>query len=95
MQTMVGSAPLLSIVVPVYNEESTIPRFLQAMRAALAEVTEDYEILFAADPGGDRTVEILREEHDRDPRVRALVFSRRFGQPAAAWGGLAHARARR
>ena len=69
---------LLSIVVPVYNEEQTLPKFLAAIRPALSEVTEDYEIIFAADPCTDRTIEILREENERDPRVKLLLFSRRI-----------------
>jgi len=82
---------LLSIVVPVYNEEQTLPRFLAAVRPALAEVTEDYEIIFVADPCTDRTVELLRSEHESDPRVKLLLFSRRFGQPAATIGGMTFA----
>jgi glycosyltransferase involved in cell wall biosynthesis len=82
---------LLSIVVPVYNEEQTLPRFLATIRPVLAEVTEDYEIIFVADPCTDRTVEIIRAENDRDPRVKLLLFSRRFGQPAATIGGMTYA----
>jgi len=82
---------LLSIVVPVYNEEQTLPRFLAAIRPVLAEVTEDHEIIFVADPCTDRTVELLRAEHQRDPRVKLLLFSRRFGQPAATIGGMTFA----
>src|SRR5260221_545845 len=82
---------LLSIVVPVYNEEQTLPRFLAAIRPVLAEVTEDYEIIFVADPCTDRTVELLRTEHQSDPRVKLLLFSRRFGQPAATTGGMTFA----
>ena len=82
---------LLSIVVPVYNEQQTLPRFLERMRAALLPVTQDYEIIFAADPCTDGTVDLIRQEHARDPRIKLLVFSRRFGQPAATLGGLAYA----
>jgi glycosyltransferase involved in cell wall biosynthesis len=82
---------LLSIVVPVYNEEQTLPRFLAAIRPVLAEVTEDYEIIFVADPCTDRTVEVIRTEHTHDPRVKLLLFSRRFGQPAATTGGMTYA----
>jgi dolichol-phosphate mannosyltransferase len=82
---------LLSIVVPVYNEEQTLPKFLATIRPVLAEVTEDYEIVFVADPCTDRTVELIRAEHDRDPRVKLLLYSRRFGQPAATIGGLTFA----
>jgi glycosyltransferase involved in cell wall biosynthesis len=84
-------ACLLSIVVPVYNEEQTLPKFLAAIRPVLSEVTEDYEIIFVADPCTDRTVEIIREEHGRDGRVKLLLFSRRFGQPSATIGGLTYA----
>lgn len=84
-------ACLLSVVVPVYNEEQTLPAFLAAIRPALAQVTEDYEILFVADPCTDRTVELIRAEHARDPRVKLLLFSRRFGQPAATIGGMTYA----
>jgi dolichol-phosphate mannosyltransferase len=82
---------LLSIVVPVYNEEQTLPKFLAAIRPELARVTEDYEIIFVADPCTDRTVEIIRAEHERDARVKLLLFSRRFGQPSATIGGMTYA----
>ena len=81
---------LLSIVVPVYNEQQTLPRFLETIRAALLPVTQDYEIIFAADPCTDGTIELIRQEHARDPRIKLLLFSRRFGQPASTLGGLAY-----
>lgn len=82
---------MLSIVVPVYNEEETIKRFLAATRAALQPITEEYEIIFAADPCRDRTIEIIRHENANDPRVKAIVLSRRFGQPSATFAGLSYA----
>jgi len=83
---------LLSVVVPVYNEEQTLPRFLATIRPVLASVTQDYEIVFVADPCTDGTVELIRAEHERDPRIKLLLFSRRFGQPAATLGGMTYAR---
>ena len=82
---------LLSVVVPVYNEEQALPRFLATIRPVLAQVTEDYEIIFVADPCTDRTVEVIRAEYDRDPRIKLLLFSRRFGQPSATLGGMTYA----
>jgi dolichol-phosphate mannosyltransferase len=79
---------MLSIIVPVYNEEETIGRFLTATRVALKSLTEDYEIIFAADPCKDNTIEIIREENASDPRIKAIVLSRRFGQPSATFAGL-------
>ena len=83
---------LLSVVVPVYNEEQTLPRFLATIRPVLASVTQDYEIVFVADPCTDATVELIRAEHERDPRIKLLLFSRRFGQPSATIGGMTYAR---
>jgi len=79
---------MLSVVVPVYNEERTISRFLAATREALQSITGDYEIIFAADPCKDRTVEIIREENAADPRIKGIMLSRRFGQPSATFAGL-------
>ena len=82
---------MLSIVVPVYNEEQTIRKFLGATRAALAQVTNDFEIIFAVDPCKDRTIDIIREESTSDHRIKAIVLSRRFGQPSATFAGLSYA----
>src|SRR5690349_7289948 len=82
---------MLSIVVPVYNEEPTIRKFLAAIRVAMEPVTRDYEIIFAADPCKDRTIEIIQEENARDSRIKAIVLSRRFGQPSATFAGLSYA----
>lgn len=78
----------LSIVVPVYNEEANIKKFLDAIHSALEHITESYEIIFAVDPCSDRTEEIIISEYNNDPRIKMLRFSRRFGQPAAIWAGL-------
>jgi len=82
---------MISVVVPVYNEEQTIGPFLAAARGALEPVTRDYEIIFAADPCRDRTVEIIQEESAKDPRIKAIVLSRRFGQPSATLAGMSYA----
>src|SRR3954465_13695823 len=79
---------LLSIVVPVYREEKNIPEFLRRLRAILAGITEDYEIIFSLDPSPDRTEEVILEHRASDPRIKLLKFSRRFGQPMATLAGL-------
>ncbi|SBW10924.1 Uncharacterized glycosyltransferase YkcC [uncultured delta proteobacterium] len=83
---------MLTIVVPVYNEEKTLPLFLQSMRDVLPKVTENYEIIFALDPCTDRTEEMIEAAHAADSRIKLLRFSRRFGQPAATWAGLHYAK---
>jgi dolichol-phosphate mannosyltransferase len=84
--------PLLSVVVPVYNEEGNIEAFLGAIMPCLEEVSQDYEIIFALDPSKDRTEELILAARERDPRVKLLRFSRRFGQPSATWAGLSYSR---
>lgn len=78
----------LSLVVPVYKEESSIAEFLRRIRAVLAGITEDYEVIFALDPSPDRTEEAILEGRRQDGRVKLLKFSRRFGQPMATLAGM-------
>lgn len=80
--------PDLSVVVPVYKEEASIRPFLQRLEAVLHDMGRTYEVIFCLDPSPDRTEEVILEEIDRNPNVKLLVFSRRFGQPAATMAGL-------
>lgn len=75
-------------MAPAYNEEETIPAFLATLQEILPKITEDYEIIFALDPSSDRSEELIAEAHRKDPRIKLLRFSRRFGQPSAIWAGL-------
>jgi len=79
---------LLSIVVPVYKEEASVPEFLLRLRPVLEPVTRDYEIIFALDPSPDRTEEVIVAARQSDPRVKLLKFSRRFGQPMSVLAGM-------
>jgi polyisoprenyl-phosphate glycosyltransferase len=82
---------MLSILVPVYKEEASIPGFLERLRAVLSGLSIDYEVIFCMDPSPDRTEEVILEQRIRDPRVKLLGFSRRFGQPMATLAGLQYA----
>jgi len=79
---------VLSVVVPVFNEEKSIPPFLARTKAVLEGLGCDWEIIFALDPSKDATREVILDERAREPRVKLLEFSRRFGQPAATLAGL-------
>ncbi|WP_438479486.1 glycosyltransferase family 2 protein [Oleiharenicola lentus] len=83
---------LLSIVVPVYKEEKNVPEFLRRLQPILGSVTSEYEIIFALDPSPDRTEEVILEHRARDPRIKLLCFSRRFGQPMATLAGMQYSR---
>ncbi len=80
--------PELSVVVPVYNEERSIRPFLERLVRVLDGLRIPSEIIFCLDPSTDRTEQVIAEEIQRDPRIRLLVFSRRFGQPAATMAGI-------
>src|SRR5437764_598173 len=82
---------LLSIVVPTFNERETVGLLCERVRATLAPLDLDWELIFSVDPSSDGTeAEILRlREEDR--RVKMLRFSRRFGQPSATLAGMAKA----
>ncbi|HEV8437432.1 MAG TPA: glycosyltransferase family 2 protein [Methylomirabilota bacterium] len=82
-----GTGCALSVVVPVYREEHNIPPFLERLEAVLKSVGS-YEVIFCLDPSPDRTEEVILEEINRNPNIRLIVFSRRFGQPSATMAGL-------
>ena len=78
----------ISIVVPVYKEEANIRPFLARVEAVFEQMDKTYEIIFALDPSPDRTEEIILEEINRNSNIKLMVFSRRFGQPAATMAGI-------
>jgi dolichol-phosphate mannosyltransferase len=83
---------LLSLVVPVYREEKNIPEFFRRITPILGAITQDYEIIFSMDPSPDRTEEVILKLHEKDPRIKLLKFSRRFGQPMASLAGMQYSR---
>ena len=87
-------APLLSVVVPVKNEEESILPFIERVGAILESIApgEGWEILFVDDGSSDATLAAIVAANQRDARVRALSLSRNFGKEAALTAGLDHAR---
>jgi glycosyltransferase involved in cell wall biosynthesis len=87
-------APVISIVVPVKNEEDGISPFVDRIANVLDQVEENglWEILFVDDGSSDETLAAITAAHVRDPRVRAMVLSRNFGKEAAISAGLDYAR---
>src|SRR5260370_12626228 len=78
----------LSIVVPVYKEAGNIKPFLQRTEAVMEKLGISYEIIFALDPSPDETETVILHEIERNPAVKLILFSRRFGQPAATMAGI-------
>jgi len=82
------SAVEISLIVPVYKEEANIRPFLARAEAVFLRMQVSYEIIFALDPSPDKTEEVILEEINRNQSIKLLVFSRRFGQPAATMAGI-------
>jgi len=87
-------APMLSVVVPVKNEEEAILPFVERVGAVLDAITADggWEILFVDDGSSDATLAAIVALNLSDARVRGLSLSRNFGKEAALSAGLDHAR---
>ena len=81
--------PRVSIVVPFFNEEESIPPLVQAVRDALDPVGITFELVAVDDGSSDRTHEVLAAEHEKDPRVRVLKLRRNYGQTPAMAAGCA------
>ncbi len=78
----------LSIIVPVYQEVRNIKPFLNRMEAVIHKMNLSYEIIFCLDPSPDNTEQVILQEIERNSNIQLLVFSRRFGQPAATLAGV-------
>lgn len=84
-----GHAGLLSVVVPVYNEEQNVLELRARLSAALTG--RDFECIFVNDGSTDATADIIRRIAREDARFKQVSLSRNFGQQAAIAAGLAHA----
>lgn len=81
----------ISLVVPVYFEESCIAQFIAECRAVLATMDVDYEFVFIDDGSTDRTVAIIREFAAHDRRIKLIEFSYNHGKQAAVSAGIRYA----
>jgi polyisoprenyl-phosphate glycosyltransferase len=78
---------LLSVIVPVLNEEDNIPELVRRLRAALDDGLP-FEIIFVDDGSTDRTWRLLKSLHAEDPRLKSIRLARTFGHQAAISAGL-------
>ena len=78
----------LSVIIPVYKEESSVKPFLARIEPVLRQLNVSYELIFCLDPSPDNTEQEIHQEIERNPNIRLIVFSRRFGQPSATMAGI-------
>jgi glycosyltransferase involved in cell wall biosynthesis len=83
--------PLLSLVVPVFNEEESIDLFLTSVEPFLDNARLRFEIVFVNDGSRDNTLAHLLDRSARDRRIKVVNLSRNFGKEAALTAGIDHA----
>jgi glycosyltransferase involved in cell wall biosynthesis len=90
---MNDASPLITVLVPVKDEEDAIRHFVERVGAVLEALNEPqgWEILFVDDGSHDNTLVAILAAHRADPRIRCISLSRNFGKEAALSAGLDHA----
>ncbi len=82
----------VSIVVPLYNEEESMPHLYESLKSAMDADGRDYELIFIDDGSTDQTMRLVSELAKKDGKVIPLSFRRNFGQTAAFAAGIDHAK---
>jgi undecaprenyl-phosphate 4-deoxy-4-formamido-L-arabinose transferase len=97
MDTSVSvSAPMLSVVIPVYNEEPGLPALFDRLYPALDKLGVPYEVLFVNDGSRDRSPAMLKDQFLRRPEVtRVILFNANYGQHMAIVAGFEQCRGER
>ncbi len=81
----------LSVVIPVYNEEESLPALHQTLQQALSDAVPDWEVIYVNDGSQDHSIQVLEELAAEDPtHVRVVDLRRNFGQTAAIAAGIDH-----
>lgn len=84
-------SPLISVVVPLYNEEESLPELFEAIQKASREMGTPFEVIFVDDGSTDASFRVLREIHKKASNVKAIQFRRNFGKSAALSLGFSEA----
>ena len=82
----------VSIVIPLYNEQDNIPTLYEQLTAVLSTLGRSYEILIVDDGSKDKSYDLLKELHEKDPHIHVIRLRRNFGQTAAFSAGFEYAR---
>jgi dolichol-phosphate mannosyltransferase len=84
--------PKYSLIIPIYNEEETIPELYRRVSDVMDSLDDSVELILINDGSGDRSLNLIRELQERDARVCYISFARNFGHQAAVTAGLNFAR---
>jgi glycosyltransferase involved in cell wall biosynthesis len=84
--------PKYSLIIPIYNEEETIPELYRRVSDVMDSLDDSVELILINDGSRDRSLNLMRELQERDARVCYISFARNFGHQAAVTAGLNFAR---
>ena len=84
--------PKYSLIIPIYNEEETIPELYRRVSDVMDSLDDSVELILINDGSRDRSLKLMRELQERDARVCYISFARNFGHQAAVTAGLNFAR---
>ena len=80
---------LLSVIVPCYNEEESLPLFYKEINKLSKEMNDiTFEFIFVDDGSKDKTIKVMKKLNKKDERAKYISFSRNFGKEAAIYAGL-------
>lgn len=79
---------LISILIPVFNDQEVLPELFQRLKALLNQYYPDHEILFVDDGSADNSWQIIEDLHQQDSQVKGLKLIHNFGQQNAIAAGL-------
>ena len=83
---------LITLVVPCFNEEETIPLFYKEINKIINKINVEFEIMFVDDGSTDKTLDVIKKYAKNDKKIRYISFSRNFGKEAAMLAGLEYSR---
>jgi len=83
--------PVYSVVAPVYNESGGLRKFYDRVKATMDSLGKPWELVMVNDGSRDSSLEVMRQLHDEDPRVKVVDFARNFGHQIAVTAGMDYA----
>src|SRR5450432_1888699 len=82
---------MISVVIPIYNDQENLPELRKRMTAALDSTNESWEMILVNDGSRDSSAQIIRQFNAEDSRIKLIDLSRNFGHQPAVSAGIHHA----
>lgn len=79
---------MISIIIPCYNEQESLPYFIEEINKVMSMIDEKFELIFVNDGSKDKTFDMLKDLSKKDKRIKYISLSRNFGKESAMLAGL-------